>query len=140
MATAPAGSPERPVTTPAGLAGSPEQPAAPKSKASRTTRGAGEQAAAPKSKASRTTSSAGEQAAAPDDDAAAPGAAHERESGPCFIVAKTVRCHLKECGETGMMCASDLIPALNTKITDMINEAARRAQKNSRKTIKACDL
>lgn len=61
------------------------------------------------------------------------------DTGTWLVVAKAVRLHLKN-HETVMHCGSDVLPALNAKLAELIREAIVRAQQNGRKTIKACDF
>lgn len=61
------------------------------------------------------------------------------ESGTWLIVAKAVRMHLKN-HEHSMHCGADALPALNAKLSEMINDAVQRAVANGRKTLKQCDF
>jgi len=56
-----------------------------------------------------------------------------------LIVAKSVRAMLKGM-PNGMHCGADALPMLNTRVQEMLTEAASRASGNSRKTLKACDF
>ncbi len=61
------------------------------------------------------------------------------ETGTWLIVAKAVRMHLKN-HEHSMHCGADALPALNAKLSEMINDAVQRAVSNGRKTLKQCDF
>ena len=61
------------------------------------------------------------------------------DDGPGLVVAKAVRSVLKGMSPP-MHCGSDAIPALNSRISELIAQAAERAHKNGRKTIKAIDF
>ena len=61
------------------------------------------------------------------------------ESANWLVVAKTVRGLLKA-SPTPMHCGSDALPALNAKVSELINEAIGRALANGRKTLKNCDF
>jgi hypothetical protein len=56
-----------------------------------------------------------------------------------LIVAKSVRAMLKGM-PNGMHCGADALPMLNTRVQEILTEAASRASGNSRKTLKACDF
>jgi hypothetical protein len=56
-----------------------------------------------------------------------------------LIVAKSVRAMLKGM-PNGMHCGADALPMLNTRVHEILTEAASRASGNSRKTLKACDF
>jgi len=61
------------------------------------------------------------------------------ETANWLVVAKTVRGLLKA-SPTPMHCGSDALPALNAKVSELINEAVGRALANGRKTLKNCDF
>ena len=61
------------------------------------------------------------------------------ETGTWLIVAKAVRMHLKN-HEHSMHCGADALPALNAKLSELINDAVQRAVANGRKTLKQCDF
>ena len=56
-----------------------------------------------------------------------------------LIVAKAVRITLKN-HSPSMHCGADALPALNSKLLDIIQGAMARAERNGRKTLKACDF
>lgn len=56
-----------------------------------------------------------------------------------LIVAKSVRAMLKAM-PNGMHCGADALPMLNTRVQEMLTEAASRASGNGRKTLKGCDF
>ena len=61
------------------------------------------------------------------------------ENTGALVVAKAVRTLLKN-HTTPMHCGSDALPALNSKIQDIIYEAIGRALANGRKTLKNSDF
>lgn len=61
------------------------------------------------------------------------------EGANWLVVGKTVRGLLKA-SPTPMHCSSDALPALNAKVSELINDAIGRALANGRKTIKNCDF
>lgn len=56
-----------------------------------------------------------------------------------LIVAKSVRALLKAM-PNGMHCGADALPMLNTRVQELLTEAASRASGNGRKTLKGCDF
>lgn len=61
------------------------------------------------------------------------------ETGGALVVAKAVRTLLKS-HTTVMHCGADALPALNSKVSEIIFEAIGRALANGRKTLKNCDF
>ena len=76
---------------------------------------------------------------ATEDPATTTEGEEKTAEGTWLIVAKAVRMHLKN-HEVAMHCGSDALPALNAKVTELINDAITRSQSNGRKTIKASDF
>lgn len=56
-----------------------------------------------------------------------------------LIVAKSVRAMLKAM-PNGMHCGAEALPMLNSRVQEMLTDAASRASGNGRKTLKACDF
>jgi len=56
-----------------------------------------------------------------------------------LVVAKSVRGMLKGM-PAGMHCGADALPMLNTRVQEILTEAASRAAGNGRKTLKGCDF
>jgi len=105
-------------------------------------------AAAPKavgkrrSKGSAEASSSGPDSAteAPAMPTAGPAVEEgEVAGGSALVVAKAVRTLLKN-HPTPMHCGGDALPALNSKVSDIIFEAMGRALANGRKTLKSSDF
>jgi len=63
----------------------------------------------------------------------------EVAGGSALVVAKAVRTLLKN-HPTPMHCGGDALPALNSKVSDIIFEAMGRALANGRKTLKSSDF
>ena len=63
----------------------------------------------------------------------------EVAAGSALVVAKAVRTLLKN-HPTPMHCGGDALPALNSKVSDIIFEAMGRALANGRKTLKSSDF
>lgn len=61
------------------------------------------------------------------------------ENGSWLIVAKSVRTLLKNMPEN-VHCSADALPMLNSRVQELLHEAAGRAAGNSRKTLKPCDF
>ena len=61
------------------------------------------------------------------------------ENGSWLIVAKSVRTLLKNMPEN-VHCSADALPMLNSRVQEILHEAAARAAGNSRKTLKPCDF
>lgn len=61
------------------------------------------------------------------------------ENGSWLIVAKSVRTLLKNMPEN-VHCSADALPMLNSRVQELLHEAAARAAGNSRKTLKPCDF
>jgi len=90
-------------------------------------------AAAPRGKKSAPEAVEGEACAAPAEG-------EKQEGGSSWlVVAKTVKTMLKSY-PTPMHCGADALPALNAKISELINEAVGRALANGRKTLKNSDF
>jgi hypothetical protein len=82
---------------------------------------------------------AAEPVAAPVDGEAPAEGEKASEPSNWLVVAKTVRGLLKA-HPASMHCGSDALPALNSKVSEIINEAIGRALANGRKTLKNSDF
>lgn len=54
-----------------------------------------------------------------------------------YVVASKIKELLKK---QNMMCAGDLADAASAMLEDAVKKAAKRAEENGRKTVRACDL
>jgi hypothetical protein len=81
------------------------------------------------------------EATAPPTEGEAAAVEGEKANEPSnwLVVAKTVRSLLKA-HPASMHCGSDALPALNSKVSEIINEAIGRALANGRKTLKNSDF
>ena len=63
----------------------------------------------------------------------------QQEGYLVFFIAKRVKQYLKK-SETPMSCRADVFHVLNSKFKDVLRDARRRARRNGRNTLKACDV
>lgn len=62
----------------------------------------------------------------------------KKESGEILVVQSKVREYLKNQGDYNI--GSDLVGAVSGRVEEVLNDAARRAKDNGRKTIQARDV
>lgn len=97
------------------------------------------QASSPTKKGKRKAAESSTAAEAVQDVVEQPSEKERKDSSGSLIVAKAVRQLLKS-EPTALNLGSDAMPALNTKVTELIYEAIGRALSNGRKTLKKSDF